>query len=323
MSRVEQVTVSTTARLHMGFLDMHGGLGRCFGSLGLSLSAPLLRLRAQRAQRDCITGPAAPRAGEIVRSLRQKQGCAGVKLQVEQMLPQHAGLGSGTQLSLAVGTAMLRLYRKHLSLEDLAELLGRGARSGIGVATFAGGGLLLDGGSKQAGRVPPILCRLSFPQDWALLLIQDPRREGWSGAEEKRRFMALEPMKEQLTASLCRLMLMRLLPALQERNCSEFGTAVTELQQRIGEYFFQVQGGMFSSPEVAEAAAWLHHQGAAGYGQSSWGPTGFVLYPSQAQASQAQQQARWRWPQLDFCPVAGCNRGARVDCAGPQGAWSA
>jgi predicted sugar kinase len=31
------VTVSAAARLHLGFLDLNGGLGRTFGSIGLAI----------------------------------------------------------------------------------------------------------------------------------------------------------------------------------------------------------------------------------------------------------------------------------------------
>ncbi len=36
-----KVSVEATARLHLGFLDMNGGLGRKFGGLGLSLDATI------------------------------------------------------------------------------------------------------------------------------------------------------------------------------------------------------------------------------------------------------------------------------------------
>jgi len=44
------VEVSTSGRLHMGFFDLHGGLGRKFGSIGLSLTEPNLVLSAKRSR---------------------------------------------------------------------------------------------------------------------------------------------------------------------------------------------------------------------------------------------------------------------------------
>ena len=36
---MRSVRVATTARLHLGFLDLNGGLGRRLGSIGLSIDA--------------------------------------------------------------------------------------------------------------------------------------------------------------------------------------------------------------------------------------------------------------------------------------------
>ncbi len=51
------VRVEAPARLHFGFLDLHGGLGRRFGSIGLAIDAPSLALSARRAARPSVEGP--------------------------------------------------------------------------------------------------------------------------------------------------------------------------------------------------------------------------------------------------------------------------
>ncbi|MFD0935973.1 GHMP kinase, partial [Methylobacterium trifolii] len=48
---VSAVEVEAPARLHFGFLDLHGGLGRRFGSIGLAIDAPAVRLAARVADR--------------------------------------------------------------------------------------------------------------------------------------------------------------------------------------------------------------------------------------------------------------------------------
>jgi beta-ribofuranosylaminobenzene 5'-phosphate synthase len=45
----DSVMVTAAARLHLGFLDMNGGLGRRFGSLGLAIDRPSTRLTLRRA----------------------------------------------------------------------------------------------------------------------------------------------------------------------------------------------------------------------------------------------------------------------------------
>ena len=44
-----KVSVTTSARLHMGFFDLNGNLGRRFGSIGVSLQAPMTSLVATPA----------------------------------------------------------------------------------------------------------------------------------------------------------------------------------------------------------------------------------------------------------------------------------
>ena len=43
------VAVSVYARLHLGFLDLNGDLGRRFGGIGLAINEPVGRLTLRRA----------------------------------------------------------------------------------------------------------------------------------------------------------------------------------------------------------------------------------------------------------------------------------
>ena len=61
-SGADGVRVHAPGRLHFGFLDLHGGLGRRFGSLGLALDAPAVTLTVRAATALTVTGPEARRA---------------------------------------------------------------------------------------------------------------------------------------------------------------------------------------------------------------------------------------------------------------------
>ena len=106
----DNVTVTASARLHLGFLDMNGGLGRRFGSLGLAIDRPVTRLRLQRAAALTVEGLEAERASHYLTDLARHLGLPlAYALTIENAIPPHAGLGSGTQLALAVATALRRL----------------------------------------------------------------------------------------------------------------------------------------------------------------------------------------------------------------------
>lgn len=287
------VHVVAPARLHLGFIDMHGGLGRTFGSLGVCLSDIRTHVSVSRSSDVVIQGPSSHRAslyaGRILEFLNPGQGA---RITIHEAIPEHAGLGSGTQLSLAIGTAVARLFGESLSTREIARIMQRGARSGIGVGAFGTGGFLVDGGRGEKTDIPPIICHIDFPEAWRFVLILDSERQGVHGNNEITAFQNLPPMSEQVAERLCRLTIIQCLPALAEKDCKLFGAAISEIQEQVGDYFASAQGGRFCSERVAETLPWLQECGASGVGQSSWGPTGFALFDNETRAYAAMKQAR-------------------------------
>lgn len=309
------VTVSAAARLHLGFLDLNGGLGRRFGSLGLALEEPETVLELSRSPADSADGPQAEGGLRHLRALAEELGLpAGHRLVVREAIPAHAGLGSGTQMALAVAAALRRLHRLAPDIAADALFLNRSARSGLGTGFFHEGGVALDGGRGEADLPAPIIARLPFPDDWRILLVLDPSRTGAHGPAELTAFKALAPFPAEIAAHLCRLTLMQALPAIAEQDLAGFSRAVTEIQAHVGDHFAPAQGGRYASPGVAAVLELLAANGVEGYGQSSWGPTGFALAASPAQA------ARWRAmaqplaaaSRLEMRIVRGRNSGASI-----------
>src|SRR5204863_4895447 len=144
------------------------------------------------------------------------------------------------------------LHARLFDIESDAVRLGRGARSGLGIGLFRDGGFVVDGGRGPATRVAPIIARLPFPAQWRVLVLLDPTRQGTHGHDEIEAFAALPEFPEAIAAHLCRLVVMKALPALAEGDIADFGAAIAELQQRLGDYFSSTQGGSrFTSPQVA------------------------------------------------------------------------
>ena len=319
---VDGVSVLAPARLHMGFVDLSGSLGRRFGSVGLTLEGIGVALTAQPARDTSASGPQADRAEEYARSLRSQLDLpGGIRIDIQQAIPAHVGLGSGTQLGLAVGLALVRLHGLDLTARKVAALHERGQRSGIGVAAFESGGFLLDCGRGSQDLPPPVVARAEFPERWRVLLIQDDAVQGLHGVREMQAFQALPPFPDALAAHLCRLMLMQIIPGLLEQDLDAFGRGIAHVQREVGDYFAPAQGGRFASPGVGEALRWLEEQGIAGVGQSSWGPTGFAIVGSELQARALERAARDRWRDrggLRFTVLSARNRGGEVRTADAQ-----
>jgi beta-RFAP synthase len=241
-----------------------------------------------------------------------------LEVSVDATVPPHAGLGSGTAIALAVAAAVRALHGMPLDIAGDAVRLGRGARSGLGIGLFRDGGLVVDGGRGPATGVAPVIARLPFPDEWRVLLLLDSTRQGAHGRDEIEAFAALPAFPGEVAAHLCRLVVMKALPALVEQDLPNFGTAIAELQQRLGDYFSAAQGGSrFTSPHVAACLDLLAREGAHGIGQSSWGPTGFAFAASQAEADRLVNIAREnaRHAGLDIRVCNGLNRGAEITTA--------
>ncbi|MFM9912853.1 MAG: beta-ribofuranosylaminobenzene 5'-phosphate synthase family protein [Methylophilaceae bacterium] len=312
MQSTQSVTIQTTARLHMGFIDLHGGLGRRYGSIGLSLDNPATVISVRQQPKFSAEGLLAERVLDYAHQFVAGTGIkGGAHFDVQHIIPEHAGLGSGTQLALAVGASLMRLYGLSLTTREIAAKVGRGMRSGVGVGVFEHGGLVVDGGHGANTIVPPVLARLDFPEDWRILLVLDDTSKGVHGEAEMQAFAQLPEFPALHAAHIARMLLMQALPAVIEQDLAAFGEAVCEMQQLVGEHFAPAQGGgHYTSEGVASAMQWLETQGVACLGQSSWGPTGFAVVASQQQAEALSAELQQHQSALKFLICRANNRGA-------------
>jgi beta-ribofuranosylaminobenzene 5'-phosphate synthase len=271
--------IRTPSRLHFGLLGWDPRASRQFGGVGLMIDSPGIVLEAEPAPEWRVEGPLARRVEQIIVGLRARLNEAGVpvppvRIRVESAPVEHVGLGVGTQLSLAVARAVLSLAgTPNVTVADLARLTGRGGRSGIGLHGFHSGGLIVDGGRKTENQLPPLLVRAAFPADWSILIVQPRGVRGLHGTDESRAFADLPPIAQSETGSLCRLVLLEMLPAVLECDLAAFGAAIEELQSRVGAAFAPAQGGIYAAPQAAAIVQELKSLGFAGAGQSSWGPS--------------------------------------------------
>lgn len=291
------VVVSTGCRLHFGPLSYGGGDGPQFGGVGVMLESPGFEIRLAPAERDAVAAPEAF-AGRIRRLLtrwreterRSQNAAIPVAIEVVKHTPAHSGLGSGTQLALAVGRGLAELSgREEAPAEEIATRLGRGRRSAVGVHGFERGGFLVDAGKRPGEDVGGLAARCAVPSSWRFVLIVPEGGEGLAGQQEEAAFAGLAAMPAETSGRLCRLALTELLPAVRAADCARFGAALDEYGTAVGEFFAPVQGGCFAHPLAGELADWLRKQGFAGVAQSSWGPTLCVVVPGSESAEECRR----------------------------------
>lgn len=317
-----RLLLRTPSRLHFGLLGWGPGAKRQFGGLGLMIRSPDIEMTVEPARTQRVEGPLSERVERILGTLRDRLVELGihsrpVAIRIHRAPAEHVGLGVGTQISLAVATAVMKLNGgEEPTNEQLARLTGRGSRSGIGLHGFRLGGFLVDGGRRDESSVPPLLCRLPFPEEWSILLIQPPGRHGLHGPEENRAFADLPPVADALTDRLCRLVLLAILPAIAERDIRTFGQALEEIQSHVGACFAPAQGGIYSSPCAEAILRELRQVGFHGCGQSSWGPSLYAFSERPVREVAAAHEEivdRLAVRQLASVTTVGDNRGATVE----------
>ncbi len=272
-----KVYVKTPARLHLGLIDLNGDLGRIFGGLGVAIDHPNVVLEAEKSQALAVSGKKVELTRRLATNFLEAYGLKEkVTIYVEQAIPEHVGLGSGTQLALAVASATARLFDVKASTHEFAAVMGRVAQSGVGTAVFEQGGLVVDAGKNTKDptqKIIPLICRTPFPNEWRFVVAIPKTKKGFANEQEASAFKQLPPMAPEQVGKICRLTMMKLLPAVTEKNIKTFGEALTEIQCIVGDSFAQAQGGRFSSTPASQSIEFMLENGAFGSGQSSWGPT--------------------------------------------------
>jgi beta-ribofuranosylaminobenzene 5'-phosphate synthase len=288
------VFVEAAARLHFGVLDLRGSLGRWFGGLGAAAPEPTLLLSARLDQSLGVEGEDADRAEKFARAfLAHHDVQAGARISIHRALPPHAGLGSGTQLALAVARAIAELHGLPTAAAALAGAVGRAQRSAVGTWTFDGGGLVVEGGRRDdTDGVGPLIARIAFPPSWRCIVAvprQPPAISGWAEASA---LAALARPPEREVERVAHLVLMALLPALADADLAGFGRALTAIQTMTGRWFASVQGGTFARGPSEELVRRMTERGAPGVGQSSWGPAVYGIVGGEAAALELSDAMR-------------------------------
>jgi len=249
-----------------------------YGGFGVALSEPKLILRASKAGRVSVSGDDSGVFVGYARKFIDAFGVSGgVEMDVVECIPRHAGLGSGTQAALAVGTLISRLYGVDARVREIAEKLGRGRVSGVGAGVFESGGLVADGGHQSGGdSLPPIIFCRRFPPDWSFVVAVPEAAHGLSGVVEKNA-MARVSAPPSASQRLSSLFLTNALPALEAGDVASFGRALTAIDVLVGGVFSTVQDGVYSRRASADVIEFMLSHGAYGAGQSSWGPAVYGL----------------------------------------------
>jgi len=138
----------------------------------------------------------------------------------------------------------------------------------------------------------PLLARLPFPPSWRCVVAVPDAPAGVSGAAEAQAMAQLPSPPEGDVERVAYLVLMGLLPALVEGDVATFGSSLSEIQERTGEWWAPAQGGTFAPGPASDLVRCMREWGTPGVGQSSWGPAAYGLVGSAEAADRLAARVR-------------------------------
>ncbi len=309
--------IRTPSRIHITLIDLNGSIGRLDGGVGIALEKPFIEIKAEKFDGIEIIGKTENYTRfRLVAEKMARIARNGIRIEVLSDYKSHVGLGSGTQISLAVGEVFNRLYEIGLSVRQIAEIVGRGGTSGIGVAAFEFGGFIVDGGhsrrekkdflpsSASKAKPPKVIARHDFP-DWEIVLAI-PDLKGFYGRREVDLFQKNCPIPIEEVRELCHLILMKLLPGVVEGDLDEFAYAIRRIQE-IG--FKRVEVEQYG--DLIKGCFDLHEC----VGMSSTGPAVYAITDSNAKAIARDLRSYFndRGFECDVVITKARNRGAEVE----------
>ena len=297
--------ITTPCRIHLSLIDENGYTGRVDGGIGLMLDRPNVvfeasnsaeefQIEANKYYRESI---------EVINEIASRVfktfniNNKNFHFNLKRYFPSHVGLGSKTQLSLAIITAITRLKSiDHLSTEYLTQLVDRGGTSGIGWRGFETGGFILDGGheygkgkekesflpsSASVTSNPALtISRHNIPSNWRFVLVIPNVKKGAYGDEEIRVFQEYAPIPKIEVNEVSHLIIMKILPGILKNDLKCFGEGLKRIQS-IG--FKKIEINL-QHQIVKDLLGFFEDYGLKAYGMSSFGPSVVGVVESDSEA---------------------------------------
>ena len=311
-----KIRIITPCRIHLSLIDENGYTGRVDGGIGLMLDRPNVifeatnhaeefKIEAHKYYRESI---------EVINEQASKVFKAfnisnkNFHFNLKRYFPSHVGLGSKTQLSLAIAVAITKLKNIHdVSINDLTKLVNRGGTSGIGWRGFERGGFILDAGhefgigkeketflpssaSKKANPALTIL-RYPIPEHWRFVLVIPNVKKGAYGDEEISIFQSHAPISKEEVNEVSHQILMKIVPGIIKKDLACFGQGLKRIQN-IG--FKRVEISL-QHEIVKKTINFFKEYGVKAFGMSSFGPSVVGIVESDEEANELLRDVQMRF----------------------------
>ncbi|MFK8112704.1 MAG: beta-ribofuranosylaminobenzene 5'-phosphate synthase [Rubripirellula sp.] len=283
----KMVRVRTGSRLHFGLLDVAAP----FGGIGVMVDEPSTEVAIRFSDKFSCDPDFADRIEPIGRRIADFAGLVTLpscRVEVNRNAFAHLGLGSGTQMAMAIAEGICQSLDLQVTKQQLVGFAQRGKRSAVGVHGYFAGGLIFESGNDgepSGNELNTIQSQVVLPAEWCVCVFR-PAAESpqVSGDLEQQQFAELSSVDSVTMKRLTDLIRDGILPAAEAGEFRTFATSVQAYNHASGLLFESVQGGPYNGAAVAELVQTLERHGAQGIGQSSWGPGVFTWFESQREA---------------------------------------
>lgn len=306
--------ITARYRIHINSIDLNGTSQRCCGGIGFAVQQPALRLRIETSSANRMITSHGAEAKEYLARVRAVERFH-QQLRVEEIeaVRPHIGLGSFTQLKLAVLKAVRTYKGQYLNEASIPAELRIGTTSGVGLGTFLYGGFILDGGyrvgrglqktinGEAAGKPAPVLARYSLPQDWGVLLALPKTLQSLSGSWEEEFFDSITPIPQNETREIAYRILLGILPAIREADYDGFVESI-KLVCQLGAKPHELRLNPSCIPIVKAL------ESAFGFGGiSSLGPACYTFFERSRYDDDIVRDLKLRFPDFEWIATTFCN----------------
>jgi len=269
---LNEVKIVANSRLHFGFLNLKSSSPYSYGGMGLSIAKHPTILRVSRASKF---------ESNLKKTLRDKiftflcNNSLSKKIRIDciESPQKHIGLGSGTQLILAIEEAISKFYR----FNENINFFKRNYRSGVGINSYKNGGFIVDS-PKNNLLTNEIIFKAKFPKEWKIILLFDSKAKGLHGSSENRFFSADTTIS--LRKKLSDLTLNEIIPSIIYKDFDTFARSLTKFQELNSLFYSSIQKSSYLSHDIHKVIKKISMKFNVAAGQSSWGPTSYMLIES-------------------------------------------
>ncbi len=275
-------TIITPSRIHINSIDMTGNYGRIGLGFGIAINEPRFCIDFEKSDEIIIEGLEISRAKQYAEKLYAYFGLnGGIKLNIYEAIPPHVGLGSGTQLALAIGLVITQVEKISIDVLTIAKITGRSYFSGVGMASFFKGGFTIDSGypfefiRENFYHKIPIkpLINYNLPENWRIILAIPERIQGFCSREiEAINIHPLIPIPRHETQEIAQIVLSKLLPSIVNKDFMNFSEAI-RLTNTLGLKRYEIE---IYGEYVHKIFEDLQNYNCA-FGMSSAGPTIYII----------------------------------------------